>query len=224
MGTERRREREARQRRETILAAARRLFWEQGFERTTMPRIAAEAELATGTLYLYFPSKEALYLELLAEGYEKLRSALEAAVERPGSVRDRGAALMEAFLGFARKSPEYFDIIFFLLQREGDGGWTGRFPPEQVKGIEARMRACQDVAAGVVREARPRATEREVKVAVDAIWSMLSGTVLYFKDGDDFDEISREATEILLAGLAPAGRSDLRRAERSKDKGKGGGT
>ena len=43
MGTQERRARERQERREQIIVAARRLFWKQGFTRTTMPEIAAAA-------------------------------------------------------------------------------------------------------------------------------------------------------------------------------------
>ena len=46
--------------RERILAAARKVFLMKGYERAHMSAIAAEADLAVGTLYLYFASKESL--------------------------------------------------------------------------------------------------------------------------------------------------------------------
>jgi AcrR family transcriptional regulator len=52
------------QRRREILEAATRLFHERGFSMTSVPTIAREAGMATGTVYLYFPSKEAILLGL----------------------------------------------------------------------------------------------------------------------------------------------------------------
>ena len=80
MGTQERREREASQRREVILASAKRVFWQKGYQGATMPEIAAKAELAPGTLYLYFASKGALYAEILAGGYDLLRQRLARAL------------------------------------------------------------------------------------------------------------------------------------------------
>src|SRR5215467_12166543 len=54
-------------RRAQILAAASRVFAEQGFHRTTVHRIAREAGVADGTIYLYFASKQEILLALLAE-------------------------------------------------------------------------------------------------------------------------------------------------------------
>ena len=48
----------AEERRKDILDAALRLFASKGFADTSVSDIAAEAGMATGTVYLYFPSKE----------------------------------------------------------------------------------------------------------------------------------------------------------------------
>ncbi|HLH75726.1 MAG TPA: TetR/AcrR family transcriptional regulator [Candidatus Binataceae bacterium] len=50
---------------EQILHAALLLFARKGFAETTMEEVAAEANLAKGSLYLYFPSKDALLEQLL---------------------------------------------------------------------------------------------------------------------------------------------------------------
>ncbi|MDQ3741464.1 MAG: TetR/AcrR family transcriptional regulator [Actinomycetota bacterium] len=65
-------------RREQLLAAAREVLAENGYERTTVSSIATRANVAQGTFYLYFPSKEALPGALAME----LSRALGAATAR----------------------------------------------------------------------------------------------------------------------------------------------
>ncbi|KNZ70404.1 transcriptional regulator, TetR family [Thermincola ferriacetica] len=55
-----RRERKKEATRLKIMETAIRLFKKRGFEQTTMNRISEEADVALGTLYNYFPSKEAI--------------------------------------------------------------------------------------------------------------------------------------------------------------------
>lgn len=62
-----RRERRAAARRAQILAAATRVFAEKGFQRATTKDIADAADLAEGTLYNYFASKDDLLLALLQQ-------------------------------------------------------------------------------------------------------------------------------------------------------------
>lgn len=61
-----RRQRRAAARRNQILDAAAKLFAEKGFHRTTTRDIAQAADIAEGTLYNYFASKEDLLLGIMA--------------------------------------------------------------------------------------------------------------------------------------------------------------
>lgn len=56
--------------RRRILEAAKRLFAEQGFEATTTRDLAAAAEIASGTLFNYFATKEAIVGCLASEAVE----------------------------------------------------------------------------------------------------------------------------------------------------------
>jgi len=68
MGIEERKEREKLARREAIRGSAREFFFGKGFSATTMNEIAKKAELSKGALYLYFASKEELYVSVMSEG------------------------------------------------------------------------------------------------------------------------------------------------------------
>src|SRR5690349_24789470 len=61
-------ERQARRRR--IQRAARSVFAEKGYAKTSIEQIAREASLSVGAIYLYFRSKEDLYVSLLEETLE----------------------------------------------------------------------------------------------------------------------------------------------------------
>ncbi len=53
--------------RDRILDAARNLFSEKGFDQTTTRDIASTAKIATGTLFNYFPTKEAVATTIVAD-------------------------------------------------------------------------------------------------------------------------------------------------------------
>lgn len=69
--------------RRTILDAAHELFVIKDYAQTTMEEVAAEAKVAVGTLYNYFPSKSELLLSLIADSDEKYIQAGRRLVERP---------------------------------------------------------------------------------------------------------------------------------------------
>ena len=66
------------ERREAILTAGWTLFREQAFTDISMSGVAAQANVAKGTLYLYFKTKEELFLAILTEKYSDFFGALNA--------------------------------------------------------------------------------------------------------------------------------------------------
>jgi AcrR family transcriptional regulator len=63
--------------RRRILEAARRLFVRDGFDGAATRDLAREAGIAAGTLFNYFPTKEAVAMSLAAEGLAEARDAFE---------------------------------------------------------------------------------------------------------------------------------------------------
>ena len=76
--------------RQRILQAATSLFKSEGWQKTTTRGIAIAAEIATGTLFNYFPTKEAIAAALIAEALKR------ASEEFPA--RQTGENLLEADL------------------------------------------------------------------------------------------------------------------------------
>lgn len=64
------------ERREAILAVALRHFAEKGFNGTSINALARDAGISIGSLYSYFPSKEDLFLSLVARGHDLLEQAI----------------------------------------------------------------------------------------------------------------------------------------------------
>jgi AcrR family transcriptional regulator len=62
---------DARRNREAVIAAAKRLFADQGLD-AQMPDVAKAAEVGVGTVYRHFPTKEDLIAALAAERFERL--------------------------------------------------------------------------------------------------------------------------------------------------------
>ncbi len=84
-------------RRQRILRAARRLAAEGGYEAVQMRRVAADADVALGTLYRYFPSKEQL---LVSVNLRTMRAMADRVAEdRPAG--DSSAARVLAVLSDA---------------------------------------------------------------------------------------------------------------------------
>ena len=75
--------------RERIIGAALKLFANESYQAVTMDRVAESAGVAKGTLYLYFQSKEDLYLGILTDGMESMVRDYQASVEPQADVKVR---------------------------------------------------------------------------------------------------------------------------------------
>ncbi|MCX5827750.1 MAG: TetR/AcrR family transcriptional regulator, partial [Deltaproteobacteria bacterium] len=76
MGLEERRKREKENRKNAILKAARKLFFDKGFKNVTVESIAKKAELSKGSVYLYFQSKEDIYTQILLSDIDKFHKVI----------------------------------------------------------------------------------------------------------------------------------------------------
>jgi len=85
MGIAERREREKGERRRAILACAKGLVLQRGVEKISMADIAQAAELSKATLYLYFPSKEAIFSDICEESARGFLELLQATAQEGGS-------------------------------------------------------------------------------------------------------------------------------------------
>jgi AcrR family transcriptional regulator len=108
-----RRQKEKEDRKEQILAAAREVFFEEGIRRATVDAIAVRAEVAKGTVYLYFPTKETILANLLLEGLdslgERLFNAFDEAGAHGGETRLR--RLAAAYYDFYLEEHDYFRLM-----------------------------------------------------------------------------------------------------------------
>ena len=106
--------------RRSILAAARIHFFKHGFRRVTMDDLAAGLGVSKKTLYLHFPSKDALLEAVLRDKYEHIRATLsqiargradrfpEALHALLRGVQSELDELQPPFLRDMRKAPEVF--------------------------------------------------------------------------------------------------------------------
>src|SRR3990170_3808910 len=111
--TSSRRQKEKEDRKEAILAAAREVFFEEGIRRATVDAIAARAEVAKGTVYLYFETKETILAHLLLEGLDALEARLEKAYGEatPASAEARLRQLAAAYCDFYQTEQDYFRLM-----------------------------------------------------------------------------------------------------------------
>src|SRR5262245_29792314 len=90
-----RRERRRERSRDEILEATRRVLLREGIAATTLDAVAKEVGVTKTALYYYYPSKEALFFELVFGGIESLSRAIGDAVEQTKN----GGQALRAIIG-----------------------------------------------------------------------------------------------------------------------------
>jgi AcrR family transcriptional regulator len=108
MSVKERHGRERRARRETILSAAARVFARRGLEHSTIGMIAREAEVAVGTIYLYFSSRDDLFLTLTAERIQRLNDRYREIQARRLAPLEELRAVVSAYFEYLAESRELF--------------------------------------------------------------------------------------------------------------------
>jgi len=113
MGIKERKKREKIKRRDDIINAAERIFFNKNFENATMEEIAIESELSIGTLYKYFNNKIDLYLAITKRGIEILEKLFHQAIKNKNTGIDKVLAIGDAYVQFYNNYPNYFKTLMF---------------------------------------------------------------------------------------------------------------
>ena len=122
----RRRERGARRRR--ILDAAGEVFSARGYHEASITEIAVRADLATGTIYLYFRDKADLYGSVILEKMNDVVGRLEAALNSQASAKSCLRAAVQALFAYHDSNRQFFEL--FLHQHQiaasplNEGHWN----------------------------------------------------------------------------------------------------
>src|SRR5947209_20222840 len=116
MSVQERKQRERAERERLIVATARELAEQQGWDAVTTRRLAERIEYSQPVLYSHFRGKReiigAVALEGAAEMAAAVRAATSAATTAADGPRTRITALARAYLDFAARNPAVYDAMF----------------------------------------------------------------------------------------------------------------
>ncbi|MBL8002965.1 MAG: TetR/AcrR family transcriptional regulator [Flavobacteriales bacterium] len=106
-------EREKEDLKRRILDAARALFLEHGFERTSMRMIADRIGYSATTIYLHFKDKAAIFLALHSEAFQQMGVRMNALAD-VGDPLERLKAMGRVYIRFAVENPGLYDLMFIM--------------------------------------------------------------------------------------------------------------
>jgi AcrR family transcriptional regulator len=181
-----------------VLAAARRLFSEQGYEGATIRDIAAAAGMSTGAVFANFTDKSDLFREIMVDDMEALHAAMRDAAARGRGVED--ALLKVVMAGYTfYKSRLQLARAAFSVSWDKDGG-------PSLRGLPASL-ALEDLFTELLSDAVTRgelSQESEVKLRSKMLFdTYLSNFPQAIFEGWSLDALqarARDQIRILLAG------------------------
>ncbi|MGW6474265.1 TetR/AcrR family transcriptional regulator [Streptomyces nigra] len=136
MSVKERKERERAQRERLIVATARELAEQQGWDAVTTRRLAERIEYSQPVLYSHFRGKREIIGAVARQGAAEMAVAVRAATAAVEGTRERVAALARAYLDFADRNPAVYDALFHL-----DGGlaFAQEDTPDELKDAFAAL-------------------------------------------------------------------------------------
>lgn len=145
MSVQERKQRERAARERLIVATARELAEQQGWDAVTTRRLAERIEYSQPVLYSHFRGKREIIGAVALEGAAELAVAVRAATGAADGPRERVYALARAYLDFAARNPAVYDAIFQL-----DGGlpYAQEDTPAPLKDAFAALLESLDEVAG----------------------------------------------------------------------------
>src|SRR5262245_40943417 len=198
-------------RRQEILDKAAAIFAQNGYQHTDVQLVADALPVGKGTIYRYFPSKEALFLAVVDRGIQRMREAVTAVTTGIDDPLEVVARAIRAYLAFYRDHPEFAELIIQERAQFKDRKTHSYFAQR-----EARAQVWQELYRGLIKQGRVRPIP--VERITDVIGDLVYGTMFtnYFSGRHkSLDEQARDILDIVFHGIL----TDEERQRRHGEKG-----
>lgn len=179
--------------RESFLNAALKLFVANGVQNTSTAAIAKEAGTASGTLFLYFPTKQDLIDELVLQIGREQADTMKASLDPSLSVRDTFFTIWNSSIRWflenmdaynyvqqvrdtglvseatVQESAKFFSYYYYAIQKGFKEGAIKRYPADVIGGF-----LYQDIVAVMnilLARSAPAKQEEIIQLGFDIFWN-----------------------------------------------------
>ncbi|MCE9546075.1 MAG: TetR/AcrR family transcriptional regulator [Planctomycetia bacterium] len=180
-----------------ILDTAAVVFAREGYQHTEMQQIADTLKVAKGTLYIYFPSKEDLFLKAVARGMQRLSASVQASGEQAADPLDLLSRAIHAYLLFFRSHPEYTELLIQERAHFRDSRKPTYFVHAESMADHWKALYADMIATGRVRD---MPVERILSVVSDLVYGTMLST--YFSGRHKpLEEQAQDLVDIFFRGI-----------------------
>lgn len=158
-----------------VLDAAKKVFFQKGYLNTTISEIATKARVSNGTIYLYFKSKDDLYLSLMMPALEEFRQALND-LERKlnDDPHMNGRTLIMGFLEVFKRVYRHDPDGIRIAQTFQIGNFTSKMTEETGQEIISYAKGNRRIARRIISKAIRKNLIKNTNPA--KLFDVLSGT------------------------------------------------
>lgn len=183
MSSEERRRKEKENRKNAILKAARKLFFDRGFKSVTVDLIAAKAEVSKGSIYLYFDSKEEIYTQILISANIERHKEVENFAKKEGSASELLLTFARNYIDFFFENKELFRILMTFMLHADNMNLTEEQNTQLIHTTNENIRVISEILQKGV-ESGEFSPDFDIRQAQNAIWGLLNGIMsLYIYTG-----------------------------------------
>lgn len=178
--------------RQRILAAATTVFAERDFHRVQVSEVATRAGVGKGTVYLYFPTKDALHRVALEASLARIRTEIEQAAETDAETDAVLRAIVLVLLRFFWRRQHLLTLIQRYEARRGGGA-------------ERRERVLDAISA-VLARARLAGGPSARRLAAACLLGLARAAILEHGADDRPEMAAGQVVDLYLNGLRGSGR------------------
>ncbi|MHB8136960.1 MAG: TetR/AcrR family transcriptional regulator [Smithellaceae bacterium] len=183
MSSEERRKKEKENRKNSILKAARKLFFERGFKSVTVDLIAAKAEVSKGSIYLYFDSKEEIYTQILISANIERHKEIENFAKQEGTASELLLNYARFYVDFFLENNELFRILMTFMLHSDNMNLTEEQNTQLIHTTNENIRTISEILQQGV-DAGEFSAGIDIRLGQNAIWGLLNGIIsLYIYTG-----------------------------------------
>lgn len=181
-------------RRREILRIAAELFSSKSYHDVTMDEVAHEVGIAKGTIYIYFGSKEKLYLEILENAFDELVSLIEREIAKEESAPTKLAQVLKLI---CRYYSEHKDVLRILSRDD-----THLISEHYAMTERWRMRALalyQRIIEKGIREGSFKPINP--KLAALIIYGLIRSVTFYYDSHKSPEQVAEEVYSVIAGGI-----------------------
>lgn len=183
-----------------IAQGALKAFSQYGYNQTTMDSIAETAQVAKGTLYYHFATKEELFWYVVERGVKMLIYSVDSVIQNDAlSLEDRMMSILDGHLHFFSENRELcFLLLGIFTTDEQRNQFAGKLLTNYFTSMEWHMKDLKE--KGYIRQ------DADIQTLASALFGMIGFTALrkQFRNEPIDMEASRRTLLLMLDGALQA--------------------